>query len=201
VGRVGAGPDDPVDRAGAGRRFGGPKALVRLDGELLVERAVRLAVDGGCDPVLVVVGASADAVIEAAELGDAHVVRADGWAEGMGASLRAGIDAAEALDCQAIIVVLADQPRIGPAALRRLIAAWQAGATAAVATYDGKPRNPVVLDRSIWAEVRAAAQGDVGARGWLRSHADQVVEVACDGTGDPFDVDTPLDLSALHGAP
>jgi CTP:molybdopterin cytidylyltransferase MocA len=187
--------------AGSGSRFGGPKALVRLEGELLVERAARLAAAGGCEPVLVVVGASADEVIEAAELDGARIVRADGWSEGMGASLRAGIDAAEALDCQAVAVVLADQPRIGPTALRRLIAVWEAGAIAAVATYQGEPRNPVVLDRSIWAEVKAAAQGDVGARGWLRSHSDQVVDVACDGTGDPVDIDTPLDLNALQEAP
>jgi CTP:molybdopterin cytidylyltransferase MocA len=187
--------------AGSGTRFGGPKALVRLDGELLVEQAARLAANGGCEPVIVVLGACADQVVQAADLGDTLIVRAEGWSEGMGASLRAGIDAAESLDCAAIVVILADQPRIGPAALRRLILTWQAGATAAVATYQGKPRNPVVLDRSTWAEVRAAAQGDVGARGWLRSHPDQVVEVGCDGTGDPVDIDTPLDLNALQEAP
>jgi CTP:molybdopterin cytidylyltransferase MocA len=94
--------------------------------------------------------------------------------------------------------VLVDQPLVSAETLRRLGDAWRAGAVAAVATYDRKPRNPVVLDRSVWAEVRAAAVGDVGARDWLRSHPDQVVEVACDGTGDPADIDTPADLTAVE---
>jgi CTP:molybdopterin cytidylyltransferase MocA len=184
--------------AGAGRRFGAPKALVELGGQLLVERAIRTATDGGCTPVIVVLGSHADDVLSRARLGAAHPVVAENWSEGMGASLRAGIAAADAMGSDAIAVILVDQPRIGPEALRRLTAAWQAGAVAAVATYDGQPRNPAVLDRSIWAEVSAEATGDIGARGWLREHPDQVVEVACDGTGDPVDIDTPLDLEALQ---
>jgi CTP:molybdopterin cytidylyltransferase MocA len=184
--------------AGAGRRLGQPKALVELGGQLLVERAIRTATDGGCSPVIVVLGSHADDVLSRARLGAAHPVVADDWSTGMGASLRAGIAAADAMGSDAIAVMLVDQPRIGPEALRRLTAAWQAGAVAAVATYDGQPRNPAVLDRSIWAAVSAAATGDVGARGWLREHPDQVVEVACDGTGDPVDIDTPLDLEAFQ---
>jgi CTP:molybdopterin cytidylyltransferase MocA len=187
--------------AGSGRRLGGPKALVRLGDELLVERAIRLATDGGCDPVIVVLGSHATEVISHADLGGAHHVVAEGWSQGMSASLRAGIDAADELGCEAIAILLVDQPRIGPESLRRLTATWEAGAVAAVATYDGKPRNPVVLDRTIWPGVRAAAQADVGARGWLREHPDQVVEVPCDGTGDPVDIDTPLDLEELQEAP
>jgi CTP:molybdopterin cytidylyltransferase MocA len=184
--------------AGAGRRMGGPKALVSLHGELLVERAVRTVTDGGCEPVFVVLGSHADEVVAGADLGTARTVVAADWPEGMGASLRAGLDAAESLDCQAVAIVLVDQPLVSAKTLRLLGDAWRAGAAAVVATYDGKPRNPVVLDRSVWAEVRAAAVGDVGARDWLRSHPDQVVEVACDDTGDPTDVDTTTDLTALE---
>jgi CTP:molybdopterin cytidylyltransferase MocA len=184
--------------AGAGRRMGGPKAMLSLHGELLVERAVRTVIDGGCEPVFVVLGSHADEIVAAADLGAARTVIAEDWSEGMGASLRAGLDAAHAVDCQAVAVVLVDQPLVSAQTLRLLADAWCAGAVAAVATYDGKPRNPVVLDSSIWAEVRAAAVGDVGARGWLRSHPDRVVEVSCDGTGDPTDIDTPIDLTALE---
>jgi CTP:molybdopterin cytidylyltransferase MocA len=187
--------------AGAGRRLGRPKALVSLGGELLVERAIRIASDGGCEPVIVVLGSHSDEVLERADLGDSRPVLAEHWSEGMGASLRAGVDAAEALGCEAIAVILVDQPRIGPEALRRLLAVWQQGASSAVATYGGQRRNPVVLDRSIWAEVSDAASGDVGARAWLRANPDRVVEVPCDGTGDPVDIDTAEDLDALQEAP
>lgn len=78
--------------AGAGRRFGGPKALVELDGEALVQRALRALSAAGCSPVRVVIGASADTV--RALLPDpAQAIHADGWESGMGASLKAGLTA------------------------------------------------------------------------------------------------------------
>lgn len=180
--------------AGSGRRFGSPKALVAFEGELLVERGRRLLADGGCDPVLVVIGAQADDVRPHA--GDCVV--ADDWATGMGASLGAGLRALESTAAQAVVVALVDQPRVSAEAVRRLRAAYDAGAEAAVATYDGEQRNPVLLARSTWPEVAMAAVGDVGARPWLRAHPDRVVDVACDDTGSAHDVDTPADLEALQ---
>ena len=181
--------------AGAGRRMGGPKALVELDGEPLVRRAIRLLADGGCVPVVVVVGAAADRVRPLCE--GADVVEAAGWQTGMGASLQAGL---AALDADACVVALVDQPLVRPEAVERLRAAHAGGAVAAVASYAGRPRNPVLLDRSTWAGVAAAATGDEGARGWLRAHQDLVVAVDCTDVGDPGDLDTPQDLAALRDA-
>jgi nicotine blue oxidoreductase len=179
--------------AGAGTRFGGPKALVELDGELLVTRAVRLLVDGGCDPVVVVLGACAQQVQDAADLRDV-VVAAD-WESGLGASLRAGLTA---LSAQACVVALVDQPLVSPVAVARLRAAWEAGAQAAVATYGGQPRNPVLLDARVWPAVAELAVGDRGARDWLRTHPDEVVAVPCDDVSSAFDVDTQADLHAVQ---
>jgi CTP:molybdopterin cytidylyltransferase MocA len=185
--------------AGAGTRLGRPKALVELDGELLVERGVRLLVAGGCDPVVVVLGAEADRVLSQAELSD--VVVAPDWETGMGASLRAGLAALEDRAVDACVVALADQPRIGAQAVARLLSAHHAGAVAAVATYGGAPRNPVLLGRSTWPSVAAASVGDTGARPWLRAHPELVVAVPCDDTGSPVDVDTPEDLHSLEAPP
>ncbi len=186
--------------AGAGRRFGGPKALATLDGEPLVERAVRLLADGGCAPVFVVLGAAAADVIRSATFPGAQIVLAQDWAEGMGSSLRRGLDAVTDTALDAVIIALVDQPLIGPQAVRRLIDTHACGAVAAVATYGGQPRNPVLLRRETWAEVCAHARGDVGARAWLHAHPDRVVTVACDGTGSPDDIDTPADLVRLSAA-
>jgi CTP:molybdopterin cytidylyltransferase MocA len=177
--------------AGAGRRMGGPKALVELGGEPLVRRGVRLLTDGGCDPVVVVVGSAAERVRPLCD--GVQVVEATGWATGMAASLQAGLGAAVGDAC---VVALVDQPGVTPAAVARLRAAHRDGAPAAVATYAGRPRNPVLLDRSVWAEVAAAAHGDEGARPWLRAHPDRVVQVDCSDVGSPDDVDTPQDLAA-----
>lgn len=181
--------------AGAGRRMGGPKALLELDGQPLVQRGIRLLRDGGCDPVVVVVGAAADVVRPLCA--GAQVVHAPRWATGMGASLRAGLAALEADAC---VVALVDQPMITAVAVQRLIAAHVGGAVAAVASYDGAPRNPVLLDRAVWTDVVAGAAADEGARGWLRAHPEQVVAVDCSDAGRPDDLDTPQDLDAVREA-
>lgn len=180
--------------AGAGRRFGRPKALVVFDGSTLLERGVRLLCDGGCDPVVVVVGAAAEQVRLLVPPG-ARTVTADDWAEGMAASLRTGLRALHDTDADAVVVALVDQPCVGVEAVRRLVAA--SGTQAAVATYAGQARNPVRLDRSVWDDVAAGAVGDTGARRWLREHPELVARVPCDDTGSPFDVDTPADLALL----
>ena len=184
--------------AGAGSRFGGPKALVCYRGELLVQRGRRLLTEGGCAPVVVVLGAQAEQVMATAELDDC--VLALDWETGMGASLRTGLAALAHRDAAACVVALADQPLIGPGAVVRLREAHAAGAIAAVATYGGKQRNPVLLDRSTWDAVALAAVGDTGARPWLRANPELVTDVPCDGTGSPFDVDTPDDLAAMEAS-
>lgn len=185
--------------AGAGRRFGMPKSLVRFEGQLLVQRGVELLQAGGCRPVVAVLGAEAERVLAEADLGPAEAVVNPGWRTGMGSSLRYGLAALEGR-CEAVVVALVDQPLIGPESVRRVVEAWRAGARAAVACYDGQPRNPVLLDASLWDEASTSEASDAGAREWLRTHPDLVTLVACDGTGSPADVDTPEDLVALTGS-
>lgn len=182
--------------AGGGRRFGGPKAAAEFRGELLVERGARLLSEGGCEPVVVVLGAEAEAVRARARLDIALVRVNPRWPTGMASSLRTGLDALEGR-CGAAVVVLVDQPLVGPDAVRRLADAWRDGATVAVATYEGRQRNPVLFDRAVWPDLRSGLRGDVGARRWLADHADLVAAVACDGTGSPADADTPADLAVL----
>ena len=179
--------------AGSGSRFGSPKALVSYRGQTLVERGVALLRDAGCDPVLVVVGAQAEQVT--AVVGDdALTVTCPDWQRGMGASLCTGLAALPATS-SAVVVALADQPLVTAEAVTRLLAA---GGQAAVATYGGKARNPVLLSRSTWEQVAELAVGDVGARPWLSAHPELVTEVPCDDAGSPFDIDTPADLAALE---
>lgn len=177
--------------AGEGSRLGRPKALVELDGERLVDRGVRLLRHGGCGPVLVVTGAVSVEVIGAV------VVPNPNWREGMGSSLRTGL-AALPPDCQAVVVALVDQPRISPAAVRRLIDTRAAGARIAVAAYGGRPRNPVLIGREDFAAIAESAVGDVGARVFLRGHQELVTLVDCDDVAAPDDIDTPSDLAAIQ---
>jgi CTP:molybdopterin cytidylyltransferase MocA len=183
--------------AGGGSRYGSPKALVRLRGRLLVERAADLLAAGGCDPVVVVLGAAADQVLAAARLpptGVRTVVNPD-WPTGMGSSLRVGLAAVPA-EAEAVVVTLVDTPGLGPESVRRLVAAGSPDG-AAQATYGGRRGHPVLLGRTVITEVAAAATGDRGAGPWLAAHPERVRLVPCDGTGDPRDVDVPDDLAAV----
>ncbi|MEU2939926.1 nucleotidyltransferase family protein [Nocardiopsis alba] len=176
--------------AGSGSRLGRPKALVELGGERLVDRGVRMLAEGGCAPVLVVLGA-ADTRVEGA-----LTVHNTDWSSGMGSSVRAGIDALpDSVD--AVLVALADQPLVTPAAVRRLVEAYEQGARAAVATYNGNPRNPVLLGREHWSTVYSMAERDVGARPFLRAYSHLVTSVSCDDIASPEDIDTAEDLARM----
>jgi nicotine blue oxidoreductase len=175
--------------AGSGSRLGQPKALVEIGGERLVDRAVRVLRAGGCDPIGVVSGAAPF------ELDGVAVFANPDWATGMGSSLRVGLTALADSEVPAVLVSLVDQPDIGPEVVRRVIAAFDAGATVATATYGGKRRNPVLLARGTWAEVARLAEGDAGARPYLAAHAAEITPVECDDLGSPADIDTPEDLA------
>jgi len=176
--------------AGEGSRFGRPKALVELDGQTLAERGVKTLLAGGADPIFVVTGAAA------VELDGVHTVYNQQWRTGMGSSLRAALRALPQ-DVDAVVVALADQPLVGAEAVARLITAYRAGATVAVAAYEGKPRNPVLLAREHWPEVIATATGDQGARAFLRARPDLITLIECADTGRPDDIDTTADLDRI----
>ncbi|WP_433184918.1 nucleotidyltransferase family protein [Actinoallomurus sp. CA-150999] len=176
--------------AGEGRRLGIPKALVEIDGVRLVDRGVRMLHEAGCTPIVVVTGAAA------VDVAGAVVIHNPDWRTGMASSLRAGLSAL-APDCPAVVIALVDQPRVTAAAVRRLRAAHESGARVAVATYDGRPRNPVLIAHEHFAEAAAGASGDVGARGFLRAHPELVVAVPCDDVAAADDIDTPEDLQRL----
>ncbi len=183
--------------AGAGRRMGRPKALLRdRDGVPFLQRGVGLLLEGGCERVTVVLGASAE---EARQLlgdrgAETDVVVAEDWDEGMGASLRAGLGSLVGGVLDAALVSLVDLPDLSAAVLRRVLEAGEpAGPRALVrATYDGRPGHPVLIGREHWAGVAATAHGDQGARDYLASHGATACECGDLATGR--DVDRPEDL-------
>ena len=176
--------------AGGGRRYGGPKALVRHDGSLLVERAVGTLRSGGCAPIVVVLGAAADEVRAQAQLGDVTIVENAGWKSGMGSSLRTGIEALGSTGADAVVVLLVDTPGVTPEAVRR-ICAKDGSDSLVVATYGNRRGHPVLLGRAHWSGVALLATADIGARAYLSARADQVHTVACDDISDDTDMDVP----------
>ena len=173
--------------AGAGRRFGQPKALAH--GGLWLRRSVDVLVEGGCEPVRVVLGARAREAVRL--LADPAVaVIADGWREGMSASLKTGLGAVAGLRPapDAVLVHLVDLPDVTAEVVARLVKGGGGQGALARATYRGRPGHPVLLGRAHWAGIAAAAEGDAGAKGWLAGRPD-VVEVECSDLAAGRDVD------------
>jgi len=177
--------------AGAGRRFGMPKALVRHQGRLFVEHAADVLHDAGCAPVVVVLGALAEDVRSTAALSGSSLVDNPDWETGMGSSLRVGLAALASSDAAAVVVLPVDTPGVTAAAVARFVGMAAPDALAR-ATYDGAPGHPVLIGRNRWADVAAMADGDAGARPYLARHP--VTLVACEDVAGGADVDRPEDL-------
>jgi nicotine blue oxidoreductase len=183
--------------------MGGPKALLRdAGGTAWVTRAARVLSTGGCAPVLVVAGAAAEQVVPLLPDGVRSVVAAD-WAEGMGASLRAGLAALDRLPAaagaRAVLVGLVDTPGVDAAVVTRLLGVAGPDVLARAA-YHGHPGHPVLLGRRHWAGVAATAAGDAGARGYLAGR-DDVRLVECGDLGSGDDLDVPADLGVAPDLP
>lgn len=174
--------------AGEGRRMGRPKALMRdPDGTSWLLRATAALDEGGCDQVVVVLGAGADQAEALLASVPVDVIVAPDWASGMSASLRAGLGFL--LEGDAAVISLVDLPDVGASVVRRLIDAGAGPADLARASYDGKPGHPVLVGRHHWSGVLRAAVGDHGARDYLAAHEHTLVECSDLATG--VDVDTP----------
>jgi molybdenum cofactor cytidylyltransferase len=182
--------------AGESRRFGGIKQLVEIDGQPMLRRAALTALQTAA-ALIVVTGAHAEQV-EAALVGLAlRIVRHEGWREGMGSSLAAGVRCLqrEFPRASGVLVWLADQPLLDSVALMQLLHRHALAPRKLLATrQDGTAGPPALFPRDCFAAL-AHCSGASGARNLLEQQA-QRVELfdAC----DLADVDTPDDLRRVR---
>jgi CTP:molybdopterin cytidylyltransferase MocA len=200
--------------AGAGRRYGVPKALVRdADGTPWLHTAVAVLQAAGCDRVIVALGARASEALELVPVDPAvTAIIVDDWQSGMAASLAASLAAATVdADSEAALITLVDLPGLPAAAARRVLGAAHAGANAGAAAggaaiggraralrqavYGGRPGHPVLIGRDHWGAVASSVIGDAGARAYLV--ANSVVEIECGDVFDGLDIDLPPKTSVL----
>jgi molybdenum cofactor cytidylyltransferase len=183
--------------AGEARRFGRPKQLLAWDGEPLVRRAARVALQAGLAPVIVVTGAYADEVEPVLAGLNLRITRCEMWREGQSASIRAGLHALPP-ETGAAAFLLADQPFV-PATLLQTLRAAHARSLAPVVAplIDGQRGNPVLFDHQTFPALMALT-GDVGGRAifsdypieWVPWHDAAVLK----------DINTPEDYAAIHDA-
>jgi molybdenum cofactor cytidylyltransferase len=183
--------------AGSGSRMGGAnKLLLPVGGVPMVRRAVNAALASRCASVTLVTGFAADDVRACLAGLDVTFAHNPEHSTGMASSLRCGL-ASLASEVDAVVVLLADMPRVDGGHVDRLIAAFDPERPKIVVPMKaGRRGNPILWPRAFIAEMRTI-EGDVGARDLLRRHADQIEAVAFDDDAIFADVDTPAALTGL----
>lgn len=184
--------------AGSSSRLGRPKQLLIIDGEPLLQRAIRIALEAGASPVFVVLGAHREAIKESVNLISASIVFNDEWQEGIASSIRAGMLLVQnnAPDTDGILLMTCDQPRITSANLRAIISTFQAQSQPAVtaSSYAGVYGIPAIFPPIAWSDL-LALHGDKGARSLFLAPPWPLVSVPL--AGGEIDIDRPEDLSGL----
>ncbi len=215
IGAVGVNQSDPVlERwaplaavvlaAGQSSRMGRAKQVEVVDGEAMVVRAVRTALQSAVAQVFVITGAYAEAVTAALSplLNEAgsrlRLLHNPDWQTGQASSIRTAVQALFTLGeitFGAALFMPTDQPFVPPTLLQQLIGAWRTGARVVAPRVDGQVRGaPALFDRSLWPEM-LTLQGDIGARPLLQKYRAEIVTLPVPAH---FlrDIDTPQDLTA-----
>jgi molybdenum cofactor cytidylyltransferase len=186
--------------AGASTRMGRPKQLLTYDGHTFLRKAAEAAAASVCRPLLVVLGAYADQL--QSEI-DGLLVRSvinDRWAEGMGSSIRAGLEALKHCDregaAKAVVLMLCDQPFVTAAVINNLVTAFRSNSKGIVASeYGGIVGVPALFAREYFAAL-AALSGAAGAKQIIADHTSDVVRVSF--PKGITDIDTPEDYLQLR---
>lgn len=162
--------------AGASRRLGQPKQLIQVGGEGLLRRTTRLAVEAGCAPVFVVLGFEAERICPELDGLPIHQLINPDWTEGMGSSLRCGVEAAQVAGANGVLLLVCDQPRLSAEHLQALLTRYARGAITASA-YEQQLGVPAVFAAGYFPEL-LEMQGDRGARQVIENHMDVVQSIA-----------------------
>ena len=178
--------------AAGGQRYGGPKALLQVNGAYLIDHALTAVRSAACDPVIVILGSEPARVRAEAALDGVQVVENAHWRGGAGSSVRAGLEALSGLaDVAAAVLLLVETPGVSAEAVRR-VAEGAGEATLRAATYSGRRGYPVAVGRGHWTGMSVLASSDVGARAYLTAHSDLVVPVECAAIADGTEYDLPV---------
>jgi molybdenum cofactor cytidylyltransferase len=178
---------------GAGRssRFGSPKQLLPFGDTTLLGQVVRNANASSLDRIVVVLGRASGELREAIDFGRARIVENTAYGTGCASSLLAGLDAAGD-DCEALFLLLGDQPGVLPDFIDRALSGWRSETPwAAVCSYMGRLGHPFVFSREAFGDLRGL-HGDKAVWKLIEAYPDRVMEIEIDA-GLPPDVDTQED--------
>ena len=181
--------------AGGSRRMGRPKQLLEHEGVSLLRRTALTAVESTLDPLVVVLGSNSGLFVDEIDDLALQIVVNNQWETGLGGSIRTGVDAIAAMEFDAVVILLSDQPFVTSTVIRRLIEAYRSSNAPIVASrYSNALGVPALFDRTLLSSL-AGIPGDRGAKDLMASAGDAVFGV--DFPEAALDVDTPEDYERL----
>jgi CTP:molybdopterin cytidylyltransferase MocA len=186
--------------AGASRRLGQPKQLVEINGEPLLRRQCRVALDARLGPVAVVLGHEVDLIASTLAGMPVQICRNPDWQEGIASSVRTAVHAAREREASGVLLVQADQYRITAEDLQTITGAWEQGGgiKACRACFGDYLGPPVILTKTLFDDALRLT-GDEGARKLLaRLDRDLLIDVETPNAS--YDLDTPDHLLTARGA-
>jgi molybdenum cofactor cytidylyltransferase len=180
--------------AGGSSRFGEPKQLLTFHGETLVRRAVRVATEAGCSPVVVVVGESGPAIREELRETSVVVVENPKWQRGLGTSIRTGVDyLTDSTD--AVVLLTCDQPLLDSTIVADLVAQHERTGKPIVASrYANTLGVPALFDRSCFDDLLALPD-ESGAKSLIAARPNDIASIAFEDGA--IDIDTREDFQRL----
>jgi molybdenum cofactor cytidylyltransferase len=181
--------------AGASSRMGRPKQLLKYGGVSLLRRTALAAVESGLDPLVVVLGSSSNLLVDEIQDLPFQIVVNDHWESGLGSSIRTGVGAISSVECDAVAILLSDQPFVTSTVIRRLIEPYLSSNAPIVAScYANTLGVPALFDRSLLPCLAEIPDGR-GAKNLIASVGDAVIAV--DFPEGAWDLDTPEDYERL----
>ena len=184
--------------AGASTRLGTPKQIMLYNGKTLLQHAADAARNAGCQPVVVVLGGNADAILPGFKQEEIIVIYHDEWQQGMGSSIAAGTKALLKANgaASSVITMVCDQPFADAALLQTLMQQMQqTGKGIAASAYAGTVGVPALFNKKYFDALMQLG-GDEGAKKLMMKYKEDVAEV-------PFekgiiDIDTIEDMERFR---
>jgi molybdenum cofactor cytidylyltransferase len=178
--------------AGASTRFGSPKQLLDWHGQPLLRHVILQTLAAPVSEIIVVLGAHEARILPATRGLPVTLARNGAWQQGLSSSVALGLRALRE-PVAAALFLLADQPRVNPELMQRvMLAFWQSGAPVVMPRVGKKRGNPVLFARACFPELMQVS-GDQGGRALMQKYRRQTHWVQADDRA-LYDIDTPQDL-------
>lgn len=183
--------------AGSSTRMGQPKPLLPWGSETLIEHQIQTLLNTG-QPVLVVLGSSADIIVPVVENSGVNIVINTQWENGMGSSIATGVNELTRSFPESLgaLIALLDQPFVTTAHLKKMLQTFQPGHQQIIVSRSasGWQGVPVLFDKSYFVQLKKL-NGEAGAKSIIQQHPNAMITVECGNMLE--DMDTPESYQQL----